>query len=1203
MSSEQQPMRLMEVLDQALALRGAKRRRYVERVRRQDPALAEELDELLDTEDELPDDFLNRPVAEEHAETILSPQTGVDGEGTSGRSANPSGAPSGEAELILADPQQIGPYRLLEVLGTGGMGRVYLAEQKEPFERRVALKLIRNGFADETARARFDGERQALARLQHPNIGRILDAGATEDGFPYFALEVVRGTSLVDYSDEHRLTIEERIRLMISVCRGVEHAHRHQIIHRDLKPSNILVTKVDGQPVPKIIDFGIAKSLDVPLTDSAILTGKFLLGAPAYMSPEALNRAEDVDTRTDVYSLGVVLYELLTGQRPYQSGEDSLPRLLRQISEDAPRRPSTAVTTTVDQATRAVIEAGRRATTLELRQRLRGDLDWILLKAIAKEPDARYGSAAALADDLERHLRHEPVAASPPSLPYRLGKLVRRHPAAFTAGVMLVALLMTGLILEGRSRGRAERLAQATQELTREVERIEWLQRVAYLLPAHDMTRDLERIRATMAQIEQRWLGLGWGEGLVHYALGRGGLGLGELTSARRHLEKAWQIGYQRPEVALALGSTLGALYERRLETVERLGDPETRARLRSEAQLELRDTALAMLSRSEGVELEVPELLAARIALYRQELDAAIAKSREVREQNPGLYEARLLEAQALQRQGAAAAAAGELDEADRLLAAAEAAAVAALAVGRSDPHGYLRLCNIRERRLGLAVRYVRPGAKDLHAAAVSACESARAIHPDLEGLDFTEAAVWLDLVDTQVWDLDEDPAPSLDKIEALLAGSLDNPMNRGEAYRMLGQGELLRATYLSRSGKDPRPAMVRAIERLEKAMALEPAYGFVNGLLAQILSQRGYYNANRGGDPKDDYDRAVQFAEAAIANDPDEISGYTQLAHPLIYRAEHKVETGQDPVSDLDRVEAAMQRAAAIDPNRHSVPSILTGAHLTRSFWILKTGGDPTETLHDLIRTADRFLKLNPEAAFGMLMRAQAFIGLARYEALHGRDPRPRAEECRQWYAKGIAKLPRLPGPHVELAELALVEANYLMSEGRSPRERARAAIAHAERALEVDAERADARRAWGEAELILADWQARQGRFDPPAFATALGSLRAAATQEPTDSLNHLTLARLVWRFLLARGDRASQLADLDEPLAPHGIAFATEALRVDPALYEALAVRGALLALAPETRAEGLRQVEAAIEGNGNLAYEWRRWLESQPVPKS
>ncbi len=347
MSPNANSKRLLEALDQALALHGKKRRSFVDGFRGSDPELHAELVALLDTEDELSVGFLNRPVAEEHAEMILGsgedegmaddPQTELFGSAID---------PEGELEKSI----QIGPYRLLKLLGSGGMGRVFLAEQDKPLKRRVALKLIRGSFADVAAKVRFDAERQALARLQHPNIGRILDAGTTAEGFPYFVLELVEGPSLNQYCDRQRLTIERRIELMIEVCRGVEHAHRRQIIHRDLKPSNVLVAEIDDRPVPKIIDFGVAKSLDTPLTEATLKTG-ILLGTPAYMSPEALDRSIDLDTRTDVYSLGVILYELMVGQRPFKADEGSLPRLLRQIAEGAPIRPSTALATTIAEDT------------------------------------------------------------------------------------------------------------------------------------------------------------------------------------------------------------------------------------------------------------------------------------------------------------------------------------------------------------------------------------------------------------------------------------------------------------------------------------------------------------------------------------------------------------------------------------------------------------------------------------------------------------------------------------------------------------------------------------------------------------------------------------------------------------------------------------------------------------------------------------
>ena len=1186
MSSPEDSGRLLATLDEALALKGSERRRFVKRLRREDPELGLELEELLATEDELTDDFLNRPVVEEHAEALMSTGGFEDTE-------DPEPVP-GEA---LETPLSIGPYRLLSLLGSGGMGRVFLAEQTEPFPRRVALKLIRTSFMDASARGRFDAERQALARLHHPNIGRILDAGTTEDGFPYFALELVQGPSLTHYCDEHQLKVDQRLDLMVQICRGVEHAHRHQIIHRDLKPSNLLVAEVDGRAVPKIIDFGIAKSLDGPLTDLTLETGKLLIGAPPYMSPEALEGAQDLDTRTDVYSLGVLLYELLAGQRPYKSGEDSLPRLLRQVAEEAPQRPSTLLTRTLDVSTRSGVAQRRQTSVSELRHRLRGDLDWILLKAINKERDQRYGSASALADDLERHLRHQPVEAGPPSLGYRLGKLVRRHRFAFAIAAMLALVGVGGASLELHSRSRTERLARASEDLTREVERIEWLQRVAYLLPKQNRTADLERVRNGMARIEAKMQQMGsWGGGLGFYALGRGALGLGDFDLARRHLEQAWDLKFRRPEVALALGLTLGSLYERRLETMERLPDPETRQRLRDVAEDELRDPALELLARSDGADLASRELLDARVALYRRDLDTALAKSRAAAIRHPGLYEAKFLEAQALQRRAAEVEAAGELDAAEELLAEAERAVQEGLVIGRSDPNGYLRLCRIRSRRLALVVRYVRPGAVDHHSQAIEACASARSIQPTLPGVDLEEASVWLSLADTQVWDLVEDPAESLDHIATLLKPYLDGHADAGESYQMLGLGEMLRSTYQRRAGQDPRPAMGATIAHFEKALELEPGYGFVFSRLAQILAQKGYHNANRGGDPQVDYERAVAYGEAAIVYDPEDLAGYTHLAHALIFRAEYKIDSGRDPLSDLDRAEDALKRAAEIDPRRSSVPSSLTGARLARSFWTLKTGGDPTADLDGLIAAADRFLELNPGAAFGLMMRAQGLLGYARYAALQGNDPTQLAEECRLWYAKGIALLPRLPGPHVELAELALSEANLRLIQGRSPKERVTRVIEHAKRALEVDAERADAQRLLGEAELIRATWLARQGPFGQQHFERARSSLATAVKMEPGDAANHLALARLVLRALELNDSSDPGLSTLPPPLAPHGIAFATEALRLDPTLFEALAVRGALLALSPETYGEGRREVQAALEGNRNLAFEWQRWLD-------
>jgi WD40 repeat protein/serine/threonine protein kinase len=344
----------------------------------------------------------------------------------------------------------IGRYKLLEIIGEGGFGTVWMAEQTEPVRRRVALKIIKLGMDTRQVVARFEAERQALALMDHPNIARVLDAGATEVGRPYFVMELVRGVSFTEFCDARQLNTRERLELFIPVCQAVQHAHQKGVIHRDLKPSNILVTEQDGRPVPKIIDFGVAKAIEEPLTDKTLFT-RFhqFLGTPAYMSPEQAGLGGlDVDTRSDIYSLGVLLYELLTGRTPFDAREaarEGYERILQTIREQEPPRPSTRLSSLKREDLVAI--AGRRSEEPEsLHKLVRGDLDWIVLKALEKDRARRYESANGLAADLRRYLENEPIAARPPSALYRIEKLARRNKLLFGAVAAVFVALVIGLI-------------------------------------------------------------------------------------------------------------------------------------------------------------------------------------------------------------------------------------------------------------------------------------------------------------------------------------------------------------------------------------------------------------------------------------------------------------------------------------------------------------------------------------------------------------------------------------------------------------------------------------------------------------------------------------------------------------------------------------------------------------------------------------
>lgn len=382
---------------------------------------------------------------------------------------------SAAEHIVRSEPDRIGPYTLLEPLGEGGMAIVYKAQQHRPVKRIVAIKLIKFGMDTKQFVTRFEAERQALAMMDHPSVARVFDAGATETGRPYFVMEYVAGAPILQYCDERRLPVRDRLALFATVCDAVEHAHRKGILHRDIKSSNVLVVDIDGKPVAKVIDFGIAKALQQPLTERTLQTevGQ-LIGTPEYMSPEQAERgAFDVDTRADVYSLGVLLYELIWGVQPIASevlrsgGYDQVRRIIRETD---PPRPSLRLAS-LGEGEAELISATRQASLPALIRQLRGELEWIPLKAIRKDRDERYRSAAELADDIQNYLLRKPLIAGPESGWYRTRKFLRRHRSGVAASAAMVLLLVAGIVATSWQAVRATRAEKSSQTALQQVQR------------------------------------------------------------------------------------------------------------------------------------------------------------------------------------------------------------------------------------------------------------------------------------------------------------------------------------------------------------------------------------------------------------------------------------------------------------------------------------------------------------------------------------------------------------------------------------------------------------------------------------------------------------------------------------------------------------------------------------------------------------
>jgi serine/threonine protein kinase/Tfp pilus assembly protein PilF len=522
----------------------------------------------------------------------------------------------------------IGRYKLLEKIGEGGCGVVYLAEQEDPVKRQVALKVIRPGMDSKQVLARFEAERQALALMDHPNIAKVLDAGATDQGRPFFVMELVHGIKITDYCDQNSLSTEQRLDLFIQGCHAVQHAHQKGIIHRDIKPSNILVTVQDGKPVAKVIDFGIAKATaGQVLTDKTVHTAfEQFIGTPTYMSPEqAEMTALDIDTRNDIYSLGVLLYELLIGTTPFDPKrlvEAGLEEIRRIIREEEPPRPSTRLSklTAQEQTTTA---KRRHTEAPQLVHQVRGDLDWIVMKALDKDRTRRYETANALASDIERHLNDEPVEAHAPSRLYRLRKLVRRHKLAFAAVGFMFAVLAIGLGVSLWSLRKANREATRSQQVARFLQ--DMLQGVG---PSVARGRDTAMLREILDKTAQRMdrelKNQPDVEADLRMTIGSVYLDLGQYTNAEAMFREAVALrkkllGKEHPAVAKSLNNVGIALYRQ-----GRLAEAETLQRealaMHKEVQGSEHPDVASSLNNLAGVLLDEGKLQEAE-TLYRQAL------------------------------------------------------------------------------------------------------------------------------------------------------------------------------------------------------------------------------------------------------------------------------------------------------------------------------------------------------------------------------------------------------------------------------------------------------------------------------------------------------------------------------------------------------------------------------------------------------
>lgn len=821
-------------------------------------------------------------------------------------------------------------YELHELLGSGSMGQVHRAYDRR-LHRTVAVKLLKS--EDPALLQQFLREARIQARVEHEHICKVYDTGTMESGRPFIAMQYVAGEPL--RSAAQRMSLEQKILLMKEVAEAVHAAHQAGLIHRDLKPGNILVEpREDGGWKPCVLDFGLARDQEAP----GITTTGMLLGTPAYMSPEqARGDVRNLDRRTDVYSLGASLYELLAGKPPL-TGATRIEVLTRILQEDPPAlrkiQPSTPQ-----------------------------DVETIVMKCLQKEPSRRYDSARALAEDLSRYLAGEPILARPADWKYLLLKKAKKHKAAVAiAAIALVSILILGT-LWFRERWMAAEHARAAQVFGQEVERLNGFLRFSYTLPLHDLTREKALVRQKMTWIESQMRSAAAFEDAGHFALGSAHLALHEYREARSHLEAAWNHGYRSPEVAYALGQTLGALYQKGLSE-----DPDNKADL----VRQYRDPALAYLKTSRNIPGESPEYVEGLIALYEGKYETALLKARTAFQQTPGFYEGKKLEADVYLTSGTERRWNGEFDLALKDLEKAGEAYRSALEIGRSDPSLLLGLCGQSLRQM----------------------EAVLLLHQQLP--DFQPVLAACDRV------LQADPENAAAYYK------------KSEIYHRVGE-------YRMNHGEQFLPLFRNAITMGEQAMRLDPGNASYFETMGLAYWRMGTYEADHGLDASRSLSQAVTVSEKAARMNPKQPEPYGLAGLAWYTRGEVLLDSGQDPRRALTSALESFRAADRVSPGWEPALNGINFSLTALAEWTSWTGGDPQPLLREAVAAGERAVRLYPNLAMSKYFLSGTFQKMAE----HGIDSTASWARALELCDKSLELSPSNASAHTRLGEIRLYTA----------------------------------------------------------------------------------------------------------------------------------------------------------------------------------
>jgi hypothetical protein len=1049
--------------------------------------------------------------------------------------------PRGDSELRPFDlsapmPSTIGRYEIRELLGTGGMASVYRAFDPT-LNRPVALKFLRE--TDRDHLTRFLREARAQAQIGHDNICDVYETGIVE-GRPFIAMRCIDGVTLAEAA--LRMSVDEKVAVMVEVAEALHAAHRTGLVHRDLKPNNIMVEpKPDGGWYPWVLDFGLARDSSM---DSMTTIGT-VVGTPPYMAPEqARADRSKIDRRTDVYSLGATLFDILIGRPPFLA-ESAVDVMMKVVTEDAPSMRSLDPT-------------------------ISADLDTIVMKCLEKDPQRRYESARALADDLRRYLDGEPIAARRTTFVHRWIRRARKHPTIATllavAGVAVLASIAWAVTASVQSAKRQ----QAAQRFGQEIERMEAIARYSSMLPLHDVQRERRWIRDRIARIELDLPSMSrTSAGPARYAIGRGYLALHDWGSSRRHLDAAWNGDYRTAEVAYALGRVIGAQYQEALSDAERIANADARAARKRQIEKEYRDEALAWLRRS-GV-ASTPSATSSRknagaegpllssesaayveglIAFYEKRYDVALERARKAFADVPWLHEAKKLEGDIWIARGFEQANAGDTDAAAASYTRAGDAFREAEGIAASDESVLLGDAERWFRLMLLAIAQGDDPAPQM-TNGLAAADRASKTNGDLEASYRAQAVILQRYGD---WQLSQGQSPldSLDRAVAFSRRAVAADPKSSGAHRILGNALFTRARYAMTHGEDAVPIYDAAIRSLEQSVALEPNNAQALMSLANAIRRKAEVAGTQGANPVALLNQSIVYYDRAAAADPEFANIFNDRGLAFMTRGEWEMENGIDPTASFNETAKSLERAIAINPKFSVAMLNLGSTHLDRGNYAMRRGIDSRPVFAQAIAAFDAALKINPKLAFAHANTGLSYMLMAQDALDRNEDPEPLVKNGLAAYERALAINPEHANSFAYSGALHLVRGQAIARNGGDPSQALAAARESIRRADAIDRDSADFMQFVAAVEAEAAR-DAIAKRKSPAAFLAAGEAAIARGVSQNAADADLLFYAADLARL---RGDVSRAIELVDRSIAVDREKSESHALRGELFLHRAI-----------------------------------------------